>query len=165
MNTQTNFKPEEFEDPLSIYEPEDHATPLAQTLADEPVSAIKAKPYLEIPASTTVGQAVALLDEKQVGSLLVVADGQLQGIFTERDVLERVADQFATLAEQPVTTVMTADPLVVYEDDPSGTALAAIAAAGYRHVPVLNSDDQIVGVISPRRVFAFLEGNADCADC
>jgi len=165
MNTPADIHQEEFEDPLSVYEPEDHATPLARMLAEKPVSAIDANPYLEIPASTTIAQAVGLLDEKQVGSLLVVADGQLQGIFTERDVLERVAENFDAISDQPVSSVMTADPLVVYEDDPSGTALAAIAAAGYRHVPVLNSDGQIAGVISPRRVFTFLDGAADSASC
>ena len=47
--------------------------------------------------------------------------------------------------------------IVVYVNNQSGGALSAIAASGYRHVPVLDMDGQVVGIVSPRRVFAFLE--------
>jgi CBS domain-containing protein len=86
-----------------------------------------------------------------------VEKGKLVGVFTERDALERVAVRYHEVRSLPVREVMTSNPIVVYETDPAGTALSAIAVAGYRHVPVLDVHERVVGVISPRRVFAFLQ--------
>ena len=90
-------------------------------------------------------------------SLLVVDDGRVIGIFTERDVLEKVAEQYPKLASHPVSEFMTADPAVVYQTDPAAAAVASIAVAGHRHVPVLGIDDDLIGVIGPRRVFDFVQ--------
>jgi len=111
-----------------------------------------------VESTATIRRAVHALHGLRVASLLVVDNGRLVGIFTERDVLEKVAERYHELADRPVSEAMTSDPLVVYAGDPAGTALAAIAAAGYRHVPVLNESEEILGIVSPRRVFTFLEG-------
>ena len=94
-------------------------------------------------------------------SMLVVDEGRVVGILTERDVLEKVAEQYPRLANRPVSEVMTVDPAVVYESDPAAAAVASIAVAGHRHVPVLGMDKQIIGVIGPRRVFDFVEKHFD----
>ena len=104
-----------------------------------------------------IRDAVKTLYETQVSSLLVVADDRVVGIFTERDVLEKVAGDYPALADKPVQEVMTADPTVVYETDPVGAAVAAIAVAGHRHVPVLKMDSTLYGIVSPRRVIQYLE--------
>lgn len=154
-----NESMQEFEDPLSNFEPVCYESDLQEALAESPVDEIQSRPYAEIKSSATIRQALLALHGLRVASLLVVDDGQLKGIFTERDVLERVAEQYPRLTDRPVSEVMTKDPCVVYADDPAGTALAAIAAAGYRHVPVLDgSSEKLVGIVSPRRVFGFMEG-------
>lgn len=146
-----------FDDPLSNYDPIVYDDELERVLAEELMEAIPAQPCTQIAPETTIRAAVEMLKRLSISSLLVVDDGRLVGIFTERDVLERVAEQFPKLVDRPVSDVMTADPLVVYTGDSAGSALAAIAAAGYRHVPVLNEEDAVVGIVSPRRAFAFLE--------
>ncbi|MCH5377928.1 MAG: CBS domain-containing protein [Planctomycetes bacterium] len=147
----------EFEDPLSNYEPTVYGDVLEEALAEETVAAIQSKPYAEISPDKTVHGALQALAGLKVASLLVVEKGKLAGVFTERDVLERVALRYPEVKSLPVCEVMTTNPVVVYETDPAGTALSAIAVAGYRHVPVLDVKDRVVGVISPRRVFAFLQ--------
>jgi CBS domain-containing protein len=89
--------------------------------------------------------------------VLVAQEGRLLGIFTQRDVLDKVADRFDQLKDRPVREVMTPDPLVVYETDNPATALSIMAEHGLRHVPVLDVDEKIVGVVSPKRVTAFLQ--------
>jgi CBS domain-containing protein len=147
----------EFEDPLSNYEPAVYSDVLEQALAEETVAAIQSKPYAEISPDKTVYGALQALAGLKVASLLVVERGKLVGVFTERDALERVAVRYHEVRSLPVREVMTSNPIVVYETDPAGTALSAIAVAGYRHVPVLDVHERVVGVISPRRVFAFLQ--------
>lgn len=155
--TSPDDLPHEFEDPLSVYEPTEYLSELERALAEEPVSVIESRPYPEVDSTAPIRRAVHALHGLRVASLLVVDDGRLVGIFTERDVLEKVAARYHELADRPVSEAMTSDPLVVYGSDPAGTALAAIAAAGYRHVPVLNESEEILGIVSPRRVFTFMD--------
>lgn len=130
---------------------------LEQSLADECVTAIPSRPYAEVAPGTSIRRAVRVLQGLKVASLLVVDEGQLVGIFTERDVLERVAERYERMADLPVSEAMTTEPLVVRESDPVSAALATIAEAGYRHVPVLSDQDELRGIVSPRRLFGFLE--------
>lgn len=150
---------DEFEDPLSNFEPHQYESELARALAEDPVSAIKMLPSLSVTASTPIRDAVELLHRHQISSLLVLDTDRekLVGIFTERDFLERVCERFGKLADDPVAKVMTPEPTVVYDIDPAAASLAAIAIAGHRHVPVLDTGGKPVGIISPLRVFRFLE--------
>jgi len=152
---------ETFEDPLSNYEPASYSSALQRVLAEEPVSEVPSKPFAQVEADACVGDAVKVLHDAQVSSLLVMENGKLVGIFTERDVLESVAERFSRVASASVREVMTCDPTVVYECDPVGTALEAVAVAGHRHVPVLSLDGTPIGVISPCRLLRFLETYLD----
>jgi CBS domain-containing protein len=149
--------PDEFQDPLCNYEPRIYADELEETLAEQTVGDMQIRPYAEVPPETTVYHALQALAGLKIASLLVVEKGRLLGLFTERDALERVATRFAEVRDRPVCEVMTTNPIVLYETDPAGAALSAIAVAGYRHVPVLDVHGKVVGVLSPRRVFAFLQ--------
>ncbi len=157
MNDVSRFTLDAFEDPLSDFEPPEYSCEFQRVLAEESVSALASQPYVHIRASAPIRQAVQALHGSHASSLLVTDNGKVVGIFTERDVLERVAEQFSKLASRPVREVMTTEPTVVYECDPVGTALAAIAVAGHRHVPVLRVDGTLEGIVSPRCVFDFLE--------
>jgi signal-transduction protein with cAMP-binding, CBS, and nucleotidyltransferase domain len=160
MNSSSS-DPAEFEDPLSDFEPVVYASELHRVLGEETVDAVQSKPWTQVSVSATIAEAVVLLHESKVSSLLVVDGEKLVGIFTERDVLEKVADQFSKLASHPVGEVMTSNPTVVYETDPVGTAVAAIAVAGHRHVPVLKMDGSLLGIVSPKRVLSFLNPHLD----
>lgn len=152
----------DWEDPLDDYEPRDYGSPLEEALAEETVAAIQSRPYAEISPEKTVFAALQTLSGLKAASLLVVEDGRLVGVFTERDVLERVATDFEDVRDLPVRLVMTENPVVVYDTDPAGRALSAIATAGYRHVPVLDLNEEVVGVISLRRVLSFLHDRSCC---
>ena len=148
---------EDFVDPLSNYEPRQYGDAIQEALAEETVAAIRSRPYAEISPDNTIYSALQVLAGLQVASLLVVDKGRLVGVFTERDVLERVALRFDEVKDRPVREVMTSNPVVVYESDPAGAALSAIAVAGFRRVPVVDLNGAVVGVLSPRRVFEFLQ--------
>ena len=152
----TDYSETEFEDPLSDYEPATYESPCEEALAEKLVNDIDAQPMITASPDLTVSEAIHKLREAKISSLLIVDEGKLLGIFTERDILEKAADHYAAVAERPVTEFMTSDPLVVHTSDPASTALAAIAVAGYRHVPVMDGT-AVVGILSPRRVFSFLE--------
>ncbi len=157
----SNDDPAAFEDPLSDYEPVQYESELHRALAEESVDTIESQPFVQVKPSATIRQAIEALHRAKVSSLLVVDEGSVVGILTERDVLEKVAEQYPKLAEAAVSEVMTANPTVIYETDPAAAALAAVAVAGHRHVPVLGIDNTLHGIVSPRRVFDFIEKHYD----
>lgn len=149
--------PKDFQDPLEDFEPVEYGSELERALAEDPTTTMTLQPFAEVTPDTLVHRAVQVLHGLKIASLLVVDDRKLVGIFTERDVLEKIAEKYDSFADTPISEVMTRDPLVVHGDDPTGAAMAAIAAAGYRHVPVVDRQGEVLGIASPRRAFHFFE--------
>ncbi len=146
----------EFQDPLENYDPKQYNDPLERALAEDSVLTIQATPYASVSPDTPIAEAVRQLAELQVACLLVEEDGKLQGVFTDRDVLYNVALEYDQVKDRPVRDVMTANPIYVRESDSAAAALCVMAVNGFRHVPVLSLDEQILGIVSPQRVTNFL---------
>ena len=112
-------------------------------------SLIEPRKLVVASLDTTVSVAAALMQEGRVGAVLVVEDGRLVGIFTERDAVYRVM----AAGRDPSTTllkdVMTADPLTVAPEETFGYALLLMHEKGFRHAPVV-VDGRPIGVVSAR---------------
>ena len=100
-------------------------------------------------AEITVAAAARLMKEQRVGAILVVRDGELAGIFTERDALYRVVAEGRDPAATRVADVMTANPRTIAPDRPFGHALHLMYEGGFRHVPVVDNGRPL-GVVSAR---------------
>jgi len=101
-----------------------------------------------IEPSETVAQAATKMGRSLTGSALVMADGELAGIFTERDIVKALASDFDA-AGHPVSQWMTADPVTVDASIDAGEALQWMLAHGFRHFPVVNGGN-LVGIVSLR---------------
>ncbi|QDU63639.1 CBS domain protein [Planctomycetes bacterium Pan216] len=148
--------PEEFEDPLSNYEPPEYDDPLHQALAEETVAEISGRPFLTITPDTPIERAVRTLADAEIACLLVAEDYELKGVFSLRDMLDKVADRLPELKGRPVSEFMSAEPVYVQESDSASAAISVMAVIGHRHVPVLDVNDKIAGIVSPQRVTRFL---------
>jgi CBS domain-containing protein len=117
---------------------------------DRPVrSIIEDQPPVTATADMTVAAASRLMKHKRVGAILVVEEGRLAGIFTERDALFRViaegrSPEMTTLAE-----VMTENPRTIAPDRPFGHALHLMYEGEFRHVPVVENGRPL-GMVSAR---------------
>ncbi|MAE64788.1 MAG: hypothetical protein CMJ18_11020 [Phycisphaeraceae bacterium] len=149
----------EYEDPLSRYEAPTYRDELERAMCEEPVTAVQTRPAPTISADATVREAMQLLDDLDIACLLVTRDDRLAGVFTERDVLQRVAGRFGEVGDLPVEAFMTTDPIVVYETDDVATATCVMATNGLRHVPVLDVEGAVLGIVSPRRLTEFLQAH------
>lgn len=147
----------EYSDPLKDYSPPQYADELERSLADDEIGTMKITPFDTISPDTTIGDAMAKMASMRIAALLVADGDRLAGIFTERDVLDKVAGHYDRLKDIPVSVVMTPDPVVAYTTEPPAKALNLMAIGGFRHVPVLDVDDKLVGVLGPRRVTAYLQ--------
>ena len=154
---------DDFQDPLENYEPKSYTDPVERALAEETVEAIQHQPFETISPDTTVSDAVRKLSGLHIACLLVEADVKLVGVFSDRDVLDKVALEYDTVKDRPVREVMTTQPVYVYVTDPAAAALSVMAVSGHRHVPILDLDDRLVGIASPQRVTAFLQRHLGAA--
>ena len=102
---------------------------------------------VSVSPSTTVAEAATTMAERRVGSALVL-DGGLVGIFTERDIVRALSQDFDAPGH-PVENWMTRNPTTIAPDAPVQEALDMMLAAGFRHLPVVDGDD-ILGVVSIR---------------
>lgn len=102
-----------------------------------------------LPPTATVDEAARLMKAKRCGSVLVTVDDSLKGIFTERDVVNRVVAERLDPVATTLGQVMTEKPDVVEPDTLAVDALRMMEDGGYRHLPVVRGD-KILGVVSRR---------------
>jgi signal-transduction protein with cAMP-binding, CBS, and nucleotidyltransferase domain len=103
-----------------------------------------------------VRDAIRLMAQAQVGAILVVShDHHLQGIFSERDLLNRVVLPDLSPSETPLSQVMTPFPVCIDLTDPVERALSVMDQKGCRHLPVIQSDrpNIAVAMLSIRDVY------------
>ena len=102
---------------------------------------------LKVDAESSVFEAVQLMVEKNVGSLLVTEGGDITGIVTERDYLRRVTLEGRTDRETPVREIMSSPLIVASPETTVDECMALMTDRRIRHVPVVE-DGSVVGVVS-----------------
>ena len=110
---------------------------------------IKDQKILTCAGSITVVDASRLMLEHRIGALMIVEEGRLLGIFTERDALFRVIAQEREIRTTTLAEVMTRNMQTVHPDKPLGHALHLMHEGGFRHVPVVEHG-RPVGMVSAR---------------
>jgi CBS domain-containing protein len=113
---------------------------------------VRNQELLELSALATVREAADRMRSRHVGAVLITRDGQLDGIFTERDMVYRVVAEGRDPDRTPLAEVMTRNPDTVRPDTTAIDALRRMQDGGYRHLPVLDRG-RIVGIVSRRDFF------------
>ena len=132
-------------------------TALEKGLFVDRIEVLQPRPPIAVRPETPVGEVLKLLVAERVGCAAVTdGTGRLLGIFTERDALMRLNVDAARLADKPVSTVMTANPATLRTRDKIAFALHRMNVGGFRHIPILDDDGKLVGVISIRGILAYL---------
>ena len=99
-------------------------------------------------AKTTISEAARLMKQHHVGAIMVVADGNLVGIFTERDALFRVLAEGRD-GQTTLDDAMTRNPMTIHPDRSFAEALQMMYGGSFRHVPVVE-DGRPIGMVSAR---------------
>jgi CBS domain-containing protein len=113
---------------------------------------IASTPAAVVTTESTVIEAVRRMSEKRVGAVAVVEKGELKGIFTERDVMMRVVLEGKDPETTKMSDVMTNKVETVHEDMSYGEALRHMVEHHFRHLPVVGSNGQVLGILSVRNV-------------
>ncbi len=115
------------------------------------VSELLGGEILTCGVDTTVSDAARLMVANDAGSLAVLSDDELVGIVTERDLLKVIADP-SRGDDTRVGQVMTPSPDALDGDVDVSYAADWMLAAGYRHLPVVDSSNKTLGIISIKDV-------------
>jgi CBS domain-containing protein len=103
---------------------------------------------ITVEPATTVAEAATVMGERRVGSVLVLRDGRLAGIFTERDIVRALGNHFDA-ASHPVDSWMTADPVTIGPEASVQEGLDRMLKGNFRHLPVIEGGE-LAGVVSIR---------------
>ena len=108
---------------------------------------------IEVAPEDTLGEVAERMMAVNVGAVVVKDYGRLIGILTERDMLKAMAERVHT-SEARVRQWMTEDPITAGADMDVDEAAQLMLANGFRHLPVVDDNGQVTGVVSLRRVVA-----------
>ncbi len=107
----------------------------------------KGNQFWSVGPDTSVYDAIRLMADKEVGSVLVVENGKVQGICTERDYARKMVLEGKSSPNTPVSEIMTTHVLCTRPEQTIEEAMALMTDKRVRHLPVL-VDEEIVGVVS-----------------
>ena len=131
------------------------AMQIVEKLREVSVSRLDISGFVRSGPDASIAEVLKLLRTAKVSAVLVVDGDELLGIFTERDVMTKVADNPETW-QRPVADFMTRDPHIVQPDLSVNEALLLMTEGHYRNVPILDAGGRLVGNLQQHEVIRFL---------
>ena len=123
---------------------------LSDSVGDLPLA-----PLVTAAPDETVETVIGRMRQQRQGYAMVLEDDRLIGIFTERDVLERIVGRSADPATTAVRDVMTPRPTTLRPHDPPAWAVHRMVSQEFRHLPIADGSE-VVGLLSIRGVLRYL---------
>jgi CBS domain-containing protein len=112
---------------------------------------VKDRRVYSIDANSTVLEAARFMMEHRIGALPVLRDGEIVGIFSERDVMNRVVALGRSPGTTKISEVMTANPKAVSVEETIDNCLFLMREFGFRHLPITDGK-QLKGLVSLRDI-------------
>jgi CBS domain-containing protein len=130
---------------------------IEQAILHDTIDSLQLGPAISVPQDSSLRETIETMQREHIGCVLVVgAEGRLAGIFTERDLLNRVAGLHLDWERERVGDYMTSDPESLRPDDRIAWALNLMSMGGYRHVPLTDEAGRPVGVVSIKDIVALI---------
>lgn len=123
------------------------------------VAALMSTELVTVSPDTYVEDAARTIQEHEIGSLLVVEDGDLVGILTTTDFVDIVAAS-KPKAETTVERYMTRDPITMSAGTPIQEAADEMVDRGFHHLPVADDDEGLIGIVTTTDLAEYVRGEA-----
>jgi CBS domain-containing protein len=146
---------EQCQNPLSsLSNPRPASKAERNAMRDRVQQLVPREPLVVLP-DTPVGEVLRRMVDRAVGSAVVVANHEVVGIFTERDVLVQLGAEATALSDRPVADFMTRSVETLDLQDRIAFALHKMDLGGYRHIPILTKG-RVTGIISVRDILNYI---------
>lgn len=110
------------------------------------------RPAVSVQQDATVEEAVKVMVKHRIGAVIVLNRNEMAGIFSERDILDKIVLAHRDPATTPVSAVMTSPVLAVPGSAEDAEAAETMAEHHIRHLPILDEEKKVVGMVSLRGV-------------
>jgi CBS domain-containing protein len=107
----------------------------------------KGHQILSVGPEAKLADAIKVLSERKIGAVLVMNEGRIEGILSERDIVRVLGERGARVLDEPVSAVMTRKVVSCRESDTVGGLMEMMTLGKFRHLPVVE-DGKVVGLIS-----------------
>ena len=116
---------------------------------------IAAPAIVSIDQSAMIHETIELMNTKSVSAVVVTGAGKPSGIFTERDVLKRVATKEINVKQTPISQVMTAPVITMSRSALVGDVLVEMSRRDIRNMPVSGDDGELTGIVSMPEILQY----------
>ena len=107
----------------------------------------KGHQIMSVEPGAKLSAAVKLLGERRIGAVLVLSQGHMEGILSERDIVRVLSERGASVLDEPVSAVMTKKVISCRQSDTVSALMEMMTTGKFRHLPVVD-DGKVVGLIS-----------------
>ncbi|NQV49200.1 MAG: CBS domain-containing protein [Candidatus Marinimicrobia bacterium] len=115
---------------------------------DDHISTLGLRKPITIQGETSIATCLQLMQDEKIGCLLITESEKLIGIFTERDIIRRIVGKGLSHEDIDVQDYMTKDPDTLTDDAPLAFALNYMVLGGYRHVPIIDTENRPLACLS-----------------
>ena len=135
----------------------DSDTPINQGLSlNDPIEHLSLRDHPSVKSGTNLESVIKILGDKKVGCIMIEKNSQIIGVMTERDFLLRVTGKGLDLQSEFVDDYMTKNPETLKPNDPISYAFNKMHIYGIRHIPIINENGKIYGLISVKDIISHL---------
>jgi CBS domain-containing protein len=110
------------------------------------------RPVVSVQQDATVEEAVKVMVKHRIGAVIVLNRNEMAGIFSERDVLDKIVLARRDPAATPVSAVMTSPVVAAPGNAEDAEAAETMTEHHIRHLPILDEERRVVGMVSLRHV-------------
>lgn len=128
---------------------------LGETLKTDKIQWVKIRTPVTAEANTPLQEVIAQMQQKKRGCAVIVSQGQVKGIFTERDLLTRVITRGLDM-KTPVEAVMTTNPTLIHLTNSVAEVIQLMSKKGYRNLPLVDESGHLQGLVTVRDLLDYL---------
>jgi len=107
----------------------------------------KGHQIMSVSPDAKMFEAIKLLSERRIGAVLVMSEGRIEGILSERDIVRVLGERGAAVLDEPVSSVMTRKVVNCRPNDTVAAIMEMMTLGKFRHLPVVDGE-RVVGLIS-----------------
>lgn len=108
---------------------------------------VKGSDVWSVPSNTTVFDTLKLLSDKDIGAVVVMDEGDLVGIFSERDYVRQAVKDVETIKHRPVSDYMTREVITIKPEETVKDCMLMMTTHHIRHLPVMDGE-KLAGIIT-----------------
>lgn len=145
------------EDELSIADEQDFGgAALNSETFLSPISELALPPLVTVETTCSIEKVLQKMQEHNIGSVVCIENSKLAGIVTERDFLMKVTGKIKDLQKTNVEEIMTPNPQALMAKDEIAYLLNNMHVGGYRHVPIVNAENEPISIVSIKDVVSWV---------